>query len=364
MHAARFGIAVVLLTTSCEDACWQDDYDFEWEGEYVTAYGYGYTEADVCGGSFAELDGHTAMIRAELGVEDAPPSVFRWLSPDFFESERPCPYDSAGCAPLDGAVAQTLPNMHEVTHTLTQHISSDGCPRLLDEGLAMRYYIYEPWEVLAPTWGDATMSLREAMEIGFEWTGTYYAHAARFVSFLVETYGLESIVQLCEVLPMEPRLATWDDAVRNIYGITLEQLLADYDEYPECSFSQMRARLWGCSGPPDFTFPADGNEYVVEAGCEDLQATNAAFWTGDAILLRRVYVQEGMLIRISASSLGTSGTAATYMVSECAPCSEDPGVDVEISDDSYDLLFLPAGMHEVSVFFDKRDQVRLMIGAA
>lgn len=51
-----------------------------WHGEHVTLYGYGQTEADACGGSFAELDGHTEQVKRDLGIEEAPAYTYRWLS--------------------------------------------------------------------------------------------------------------------------------------------------------------------------------------------------------------------------------------------------------------------------------------------
>ena len=68
MRSATLGTVAVLLMTSCY-ADWREDYDFAWQGERVTVYGYGHTKADLCGGSLAELDGHTAAIERALGVE-------------------------------------------------------------------------------------------------------------------------------------------------------------------------------------------------------------------------------------------------------------------------------------------------------
>ena len=67
MRTPKHGFTFALLLTSC-DVDWRDDYDFAWHGENVTVYAYGYSEDDVCGGSFAELDGHIAMIERDLGI--------------------------------------------------------------------------------------------------------------------------------------------------------------------------------------------------------------------------------------------------------------------------------------------------------
>lgn len=361
MRRATIGLAGVLLTVSCGDACWQDDYDFVWHGEHVTVYGYGYTEADACGGSFTEIDGHTGMIMDELGIHDAPPSLYRWLSSDFAAQldDTPCG-GILECAWFGEAMSLMLPNMHEVVHTVEHHIGGDGCPRALSEGLAMYHNGPSPSWHLSPT---ADYGIRVLLEDGgVPLDGPAYVRAAHFVSYLIENYGPESVVELCEALPREPAMERWEEAIPATLGITLDQLLADYESYPQCSYPQMRARLWGCSGPADFTFTAKGDEFVVEAGCEDPQATNAVYGSiGDALLLRRVYFTEDRRVRVWAESLGTSGTGATVVTQECAACSEDP--DVEVGNSEAGARLYRAGMHEVSVFFDKRDKVRLTMAA-
>jgi hypothetical protein len=163
---------------------------------------------------------------------------------------------------------------------------------------------------------------------------------------------------LCNAISSGSTLSQWDAAVREILDVTLEQLLADYSQYPACDYQQFRARLWGCSGEPDFTFSAEQDQLVVDAGCSDPQATNGDLSTlGDAVLLRRVYFQEDTWVEVSAESKGKSGIGATYMSLECVPCSGDPQMFVELDD--VDTQFYRAGLHEVSVFFDKRDPIRL-----
>jgi hypothetical protein len=362
MREATILIAVALLTTNCGDA-WRDDYDFEWHGETVSVYGYGHTEADVCGGSFAEIDGHTAMIMADLGLEDGPPSVYRWMTPETFDAVDPCPHASYGCAPGGEAIATLLPLMHEVTHTITQYIGSDGCPRLINEGLAQIYDGPGYATIDSGWWDGLDMTPREAIAIGFEWTLPWYANAFRFTSFLVETYGTVSVVDLCEALPIEPTLATWDEAVRSVYGVTLEQLLAAYEAYPRCSFEQMRARLWGCSGPADIVLTNAGDDFTIQTGCHDTQATNAGSGrVGDALLLRRLYVDREMIVEVTTRTAGDRvGPVPSYIVQECVPCSENPGVFVDDDHQLEPRHVLRPGMYEVSVYFDRRDAVELKV---
>jgi hypothetical protein len=253
--------------------------------------------------------------------------------------------------------------MHEVAHTITQHVGNDGCPRLLDEGLAQIYDGPGYMDIDEQWWDDLEMTPREAMEIGFEWSDAWYANAFRFTSFLVETYGVDSVVELCAALPIEPTLETWDDASRKVYGVALQHLLVAYENYPQCSLEQMRARLWGCSGPPDIVLSHVDDDLAILSGCEDTQATNAsAGERGDAVLLRRLYVTREMIVEFTTRTAGERlGPMPSYIVQECVPCSENPGVFVDDDHQLEPRHVLRPGMYEVSVYFDRRDAVELKV---
>lgn len=192
--------------------------------------------------------------------------------------------------------------------------------------------------------------------------GDQWGVVLHFISFLAETHGPSSILDLCaELGGNDPPLSVWEQAVSQVYGISLKQLLAQYNNYPKCNYAQMPARLWGCSGGEDYTFWTPGQEYVVETGCDDPQSTNA--W-GRAVLTRRIYLFDDMKLRVSSNTIGV-GPDAVHAIQECKPCSEDPIVYVENSDPldpfDYDTGSFRAGLYEVTVEFDEGTNVRLSI---
>jgi hypothetical protein len=361
MRTLEIGLTFMLLTASCE-ADWRDEYDFAWYGENVTLYAYGHSKEEVCGGSFAELDGHIAMIERDLGIENGPIHTYRWLSDDSWNAlgdANPC-LEHGACAPAGTAMSRWLPHMHEAVHAITHHAAR--CPRLLDEGLAMYYDGSSPTSDGDYPWN--WISIVDLLEngLGGATHGPTVGRALHFTNFLAEIHGPPSILELCRLLPTDvPSIAAWEDAIRKVYGITLEQLIAEYDAYPECSYANMSARLWGCGGRRDFTFWAPGSEYVVETGCDDPQATNA--W-GKAVLTRRIYLFDDMKLRVSSNTIGV-GPNAVHAIQQCGPCSKDPDVFVEITDDPYDYetRMYRAGLHEVTVEFDPATNVRLSIMA-
>lgn len=239
------------------------------------------------------------------------------------------------------------------------NISAGGCPNVLDEGLAMVYDgPLATWD-LYPSADVDILPLLTAEPIPR--TPDAYMRAGHFASFLIENHGPKAVIELCNAIPRKSTISQWTAAIQKTLGTSLDMLIADYAEYPQCNHQQLRARLWGCAGVPDVAFSTDSDHYIVDSGCADPQTTNSGSYLGDALLLRRVYFEQDTWVEISARSLGDSGTGATYVSQECAPCSEDPQVLVELDD--VDVQLFRAGLHEVSVFFDRRDPIRLSMRA-
>lgn len=361
MGAAARAAVLVALSAGCGD--WRDAPDFEWHGENVTVYGYGYTEANVCGGSFSELDGHIAMIERDLGIEDGPIYTYRWLSMGRLAAidEPPCGSHVA-CSANGEAVSLWLPHIHEAVHSIIYHETQ--CPRLLDEGLAMYYEWGDAHGGDPPSWEETTLPALLEHGIGEDTHGPRVGAAMRLTSFLAEVYGPSSVLELCGELPtLEPSLAAWEVAVGKVYGISLDELVAEYEAHPRCTYSQMRAKLWGCQRSPDVLLAHPGERIIIESSCADPNATNGLGGPGDAVLRRLVQVPWDMLVEVDASSPGDrQGPEATYVITECAPCSDDPSVHADSHHANVDdRHVLRAGRHEVSVFFDRRDRVRLSL---
>ncbi|MFO7563575.1 MAG: hypothetical protein R6X02_13090 [Enhygromyxa sp.] len=348
---------LLLAAVACheETDAWSD-HTFAWHGEHVSVYGYGYEEADLCGGSLAELEGHTALIEDALGLE-GPPYVFRWISDDEWTARTPCPLGSF-CARDGAAIARVIPQMQQATLAILDQAAVE-CPALLEDGLGVLFNGPTPsWE-LDPTEYEIT-ELLEYERVPVH--GSAHVRAGHFVAFLAERHGFRSILDLCQALPQRPTLTQWSLATAAVLDEPLTELLGNYSGYPLCDSQQLRARLWGCKSP-DLTFTG---ELHVAGDCSDPQATNAP-WTswwgdyGDALLLRRVYFPDNALVRISTHAQGPSGVGARFASTACAPCSEVPSV---VRGDGEGgglggLELYTAGLHEFVVYFDRRDSVEL-----
>jgi hypothetical protein len=354
-------LLLTLIATSCDNGCSAEHDSFTWRGERVTVYGTGYKQSDACAGSLDALDTQVQMVEDFLGVDSGRRYRFWWFSDDRWAEVEPCPPDALACANHDGvALSRNLPHMHEAVHMITHAIGDDGCPLALNEGLAE--YFEDP--VLGDWLPSEDYPITELLAVeefpSSKWEA--YVRAAHFVAYLIRWYGGDSVRRLCEVLPRKSTLQDWESAVPEVLGLSLAELIADYEEdQPICSLAQFRSQLWGCTGIPDYIFDSDRKDsrrFEVEADCSDPRATNAAFGKRNAALTRLVYFPTDAWIRVRASADGESGVGATMIMRQCVPCHEDPQI-IRQGDNPYNIYNVRAGFHEVTVFFNKQDPVHL-----
>jgi hypothetical protein len=369
MHLRTLSLLPLLLL-SCDQGCTDADGnipifvpDFEWHGENVTVYGYGYSEADLCAGSLTALDQRIALVEGFFNLDSTPHYEFGWMAPDVWD-QTACA-DVGGCAGGHKAWSPRLPDMHESTHVI---IDAFECPPILEEGLA---------EFL----DDSSYSRRvlikdlhveDLIENGYQLSGPgAYARATHFTSYLLQTYGPEAVFQLCRAIPRDDSLADWHAAVPEILELSFEDLLWFYNtEYPPCTSHQMRARLWGCAGTPDFVLASDDpqhSEYRLEASCSDSRTTNATTpGLGGAATTRLIHVISDEYLTLDAHAEGPSGTPARFTLQRCASCFEGP-LAVRSGDSGSlgvdDAYYVQPGFYEVTLYFDRRDQATLTITA-
>lgn len=348
----------LLFTAGCQEACWTNDYGFVHHGEHVTVYGYGLSEADACAGSFAALDRHVGAVKQLLWIDESTHYDYRWLSDAVWRELDPCESEAFACTRDGEALSRMLPDLHEAAHMVVHSIDDDGCPSVLDEGLAV--WLDGP---VAHAWAPAKHGIHRLLSAEpIPSEGREYALAGHFVAFLVERYGAGAVVRLCLAIPDAGTNVDWELAVARHLGERLDELIAEYERYPVCAFPDFRARLWECSGSPDFSFSAAEPVFSLSSGCADARARSSAWGpAGNAVITRRVHVPVDTWVAVSVLAEGDSDTPASLVSEQCARCSAGPQV-IRL-DEGSSLELLRAGTHVVSVFFDARDRVRLVMAA-
>lgn len=363
MNERTIYLLPMLLLLSCDSGCTDDGIErFQWEGEHVTVHGYGYSKSDVCAGSLPALDQRIFMIKEFLGVDSTPRFEHWWAADDVWEGF--CPTDVPACARYDVAWSLRLPDMHEATHNIISSLNSGGCPPILSEGLA-EYFDEAAFARSTVTQEFAVEDLIAHERLPLE--AGVYTRAAHFTAYLLETYGPEAVIELCQAIPRDDSVVDWQTAMPKIVGLPLEDVLFLYElSYGPCTSHQVRARLWGCAGTPDFVLIGDDpqrDKYRLETDCNDPRTTNAAE-EGGAVTTRLLYLPDDEWLNIEALAEGPSGMAARFTVQQCASCFDEP-ITIRSGDPGEPFLgdahLLEAGFYEVTLFFDPRDRAELRI---
>ncbi|MFO7561813.1 MAG: hypothetical protein R6X02_04165, partial [Enhygromyxa sp.] len=273
MRKTSLATLALLLCVSCEDGCSDNDSSFVWTGENVIVHGAGRSQTEVCAGSFDALVARIRMVEDYLGVDEGGPYKYWWYSDARWKERDPCQSGGYACNNhLGSTLSRALPHMHEVVHMVTRRIGEDGCPLILDEGLA-EHLDDQRWQDRAPS---PDLTLADLLDSD-DFSGEAYVRAAHFVAYLIDWHGIDSVRRLCEEIPLfHSGRSDWDRAVREVLGMSLDELLVDYEYYyPSCTRAQARAQLWSCAGAPDFVFipnNPDNRHFKFEAGCDDPRA--------------------------------------------------------------------------------------------
>lgn len=366
MSPQQSSLLALVLLIGYQVACTDDDTgELEWQGEHVTVYGHGYSEADVCAGSLTALDQRIGMVMDYFGIESAPHFRFWWVPEDEWEDAGFCPSGGLACATWIRAWSPRLPDMHEATHMITDVFEGDGCPPILNEGLA-EYFSDAEFSRSSPT---DEFTVEDLIDARYLPPGVgVYARAAHFTAVLLELFGPETMIELCEAIPWRDTVSDWRVALPEITGFTFDEILEYYSEAPNCTSHQLRARLWGCAGTPDFVYIRDDpqrNYFHFDTDCNDQRTTNANFTSiGGAASTRLIYLPVGAWVNIEAKATGPSGKPALFAVQQCASCFDDP-VALRSGDPMgpfiEDAYFLMPGFYEVTLFFDPQDRAELTI---
>jgi hypothetical protein len=345
-------LAALLVLVGCqpEPYDWHDDYTFAWDGQHVTVYGYDRSEDEVCAGSFAAVDQFSASIIDLFDFDDSIHFDYHWMSSDFFEGKCP-PKISACTARGDGPRSRSIPNMHEVAHALSSEGKGRFCPGVLEEGLAEYLSgprFYQKW------YGQPKLSadLAEILTRSTIQGGEEYERAGHFVSFLMETYGPEAVMALCNQIPIYNDIEDWETKVPELLGIELPDLLAEYDQYPVCSRQHYRARLWECDGEPDaVAHPTQDVVFQVALDCSDPGTIGPLY--GRAVATRRIFFPEAMRTGIFITDENGEDPKLDFNLQECAACSADP--DIFTSTGFTTVFQFRAGMYDL-ILFGELDQ--------
>jgi hypothetical protein len=240
MHAAATWALFGSVAGAAVPGCGVSSPEPFWVGENLS-YGKTNDDAEVCRGSWEVQDRYVNELATLLGAKITTPIPYTLIDPD--ERDHYCDQGGvAGCARDGAAYSIHRIHMHELAHVVAREAGVLG-PHAFSEGFAEMF-------------GDGKVSTPRRLpiadvvaDIEADRGGGYYT-AALFVRFLVEEYGLETLLEFMRRTDRDTAPKDYAEAFLAVFSTSLEDAFVAFDEYPSCSTMNNRIPLADCSGDP------------------------------------------------------------------------------------------------------------------
>jgi hypothetical protein len=289
-----------------------------WVGQYLT---YGKTvDVEVCRGSWEVQDRYVRELAELIGAKITDPIPFTLIDRD--EREYYCDQEGVvGCA-RDGEAAYSIRtiHLHELAHVVMRLAGVRG-PHAFNEGLAEVFgdgNVYTPKRLpIADVVADI-----EAQD------GGYYT-ASMFVRFLIEEYGLETLLEFMRRTDRDTGPDDYVEAFQEVFGTPLEDAFVAFDEYPSCSARNNSIALVDCTGD---VVAWEGGTWSVasELACDDPDVVGPLSDEDTKVVVstRGLTIEQAGSYQISVT--GSAGGLAGVRVNRCGSCWDayEAGVQV------------------------------------
>jgi len=311
-------VSLVALIVACVEPA-EPGYDFELETERIIIVGKGREPGPLCAGTADWIDAYVDALAPYYGLPNGLIGKYVWFSDEEYAQSSICG-SSGACQgwsdDLPAVFAPQIPIEHELSHVLQSYVSM-SCVSMIEEGLAEFLRGPRPTGALSPIDDLVAASFAEESLSPGE-----YARARSFVSFLVDSYGLQTIIDLCPTVPADSSPDEFDAASLELLGKTLAELLADYADYPECHDSRDRAKIMECSREPDAVVGQGEMVTIpIDASCASPEAVGPKW--GSFHISKQVRLLEYGSYNIHLIS-DENVTDVSVRFERCASCSEDP----------------------------------------
>lgn len=353
LSIAQACVGLIVVASCAPDAPAEYGWDFEIETKWMTLRGYDHAEEDICGGTIQWMDSYVDALSEPLELPATKIGVYRWYSEDLWDALGICG-DVAGCAfGYNGyfvASAPVIPFEHEIAH-VAMDSGFDPCIAILSEGLSEYLRGTDPSDQGAVD--DAT--IEDVLAVGFDgivMRSSDYRRSRHFVSFLAFEFGLNDVVALCAAAPKGITRSEFNDAVVSILGMSLDEVLIAYDDYPLCSEEKDRAKLLECSREPVLQVGLDEEQFLeIDASCDHPEAVGPRHGMYHFSYQIRVLEDGDYSWGFMSKPLSVDISGARLRLEQCASCGDGAVGFSHAWDPNYIPLpeFLPAGDYALEI---------------
>jgi hypothetical protein len=275
----------------------------EWEGEHVRFYAD--NPEQVCGGTLEYLDHRAGQLEARFGATHT--IDYYWL-PEGVGSL--CHKGAAGCAEGHEVYSQWVPHQHELLHTMS------SMPRVLEEGLAAHWG--DPWPIYAMAPRERLHELLGGKPDEIE-RKEEYARAAHFLAYLSEMHGWESLVRLDASLDHRSKPKAIESAIFEVYGVSLDELLAAYEEYPDC-YGNVDVSFACGSEPVPLGFLQSEFERKIDCSSQTALGPFDGMVFVEELIELPPSIGGSRIVDVTGDGVDKGGFA---IIRRCGPCSEN-----------------------------------------
>ncbi|MCY0991979.1 hypothetical protein OV203_32880 [Nannocystis sp. ILAH1] len=297
-------------------------------------------EGPICGGTLDFQAGFVDRLQELFGQpRGGRRFTYYALSDDFF-ARRPCG-DANGCYRDGILLDRFLLDLHELVHPVL-NLAHGPARRFVGEGLA---------EVFRDRHGgvlplSSEMGLQEA--IAHDWDdseelASLYARSGHFFAYVLAVHGLSAALDVYRSADPADSAEAFRAALEHATGFTMDELVADYEAYPECTNSEFRWPVMECSlAPSPWSGCAWQAHALIDCGLADVMGPRAGeMWT-----VRMLEIPADGDYHVT-----TFGDPAEWAYVEIGGCTVGCAPDKHwfVEQDRVEVVHLSAGPHYVSL---------------
>jgi hypothetical protein len=214
-----------------------------WEGEHLR-FGTHEDVSRICAGTLPRADAYVGALKGLFDV-DPPYVAFSYYLPNEDDISAFCDDGITCTREHSGTFSRSIIVEHELVHNVR---STLGWPyRPLEEGIA-EVFGDDAWTRVAVQ-GDVANAF-EKHESGAYITGREYPLMGHFVSYLLETDGLETFQAFTRDSDLDDDYEAFAASFQRAYHRPLPEAIADYTaDYPVCNHSYYRDNTIDCDQP-------------------------------------------------------------------------------------------------------------------
>jgi hypothetical protein len=319
--------ATTLLVGGLASGCVEPEPNWLYQGQWMDVEGLGRTADETCKGTFDYLDRYAEAISVEFGVDEHL-GVYHWYSDARYEPEGPCRASKTfACAAVDGVYSSVIAVDHEIAHMGHIALASD-CPSLFREGLA----VYYSTSGSTPSSGAIELLAQRFQALDEGLPPAEYYIAGRFVGMLVRRFGLDAVLEVCEVNGVHRDPETFASAMISVLGASPEELVDDLANETECDrWDEYQSRVFACGEAGAARSAGVVDEDLLlryRMGCDEETTVGATSWPNhDSIrIVERIeFLRSGsywVFMRDVNDTLNFTVPPVELVLASCEPCGE------------------------------------------